>query len=234
MRSFFRDYWGLLIILLLIILSVFNSNLRDFSRTLEPVNEIHVSGELHTSDRDINNQDESEYRQNYSPILRDPQWENPNLETGNTPKGFRFKNRVDGKVDNYLQISVGWNTDVVVKLMKVNGNECIRYIYVRGGDTYKIKHIPPSQYYLKIAYGKNWRQKIDNGQIVGKFATNALYKISTDVLDYEIIYLNKEEKADGFVQHLNIPSYSVSLDVTTSDLMNNLQTNSISEEEFNK
>lgn len=136
-------------------------------------------------------------------------------------------------MDNYLEISVGDNTDVVVKLVSRKTDKCIRYVYVKGNDEYRITNIPQGEYYLKIAYGKNWRQKEMEGKIVGKFLTNAQYEIGTETLDYNIIYGSKEYTG-GYSQNYSIPSYSVSLNVVQFATLNSFETDTISESEFNE
>ncbi len=167
-------------------------------------------------------------------LLNDPTWIDPGLRTGITPDGLEFTPQKDRKMDNYLEISVGDNTDVVVKLVSSRTDNCIRYVYVKGNDTYRITNIPQGHYYLKIAYGKNWRQKEIEGKIVGKFLTNAQYEIGTETLDYNISYGSKEYTDEGYVQNYSIPSYSVSLNVVQFAALNSFDTNSISESEFNE
>lgn len=167
-------------------------------------------------------------------LLNDPTWVDPGLRTGITPAGLEFKPQKDRKMDNYLEISVGDNTDVVVKLVSSRTDNCIRYVYVKGNDTYRITNIPQGLYYLKIAYGRNWRQKEIEGKIVGKFLTNAQYEIGTETLDYNISYGSKEYTDEGYVQNYSIPSYSVSLNVVQFAALNSFDTNSISESEFNE
>ena len=167
-------------------------------------------------------------------MLKDPSWIDPGLKTGNAPEGFSFAPQKDRKMDNYLQVSVGNNTDVVVKLMNRNTDKCIRYVYVKSNDTFRINNIPQGLYYLKLAYGKNWRQKELDGKIVGKFLTGAQYDIGKETLDYNIIYEGKEYTDDGYNQNYSIPSYSVSLNVVELASFNSFETDSISESEFNE
>lgn len=157
--------------------------------------------------------------------LNDSTWVNPRLRSGSTPAGFDFTPRRDKKLDNYLEIKVGSNTDVVVKLMNRKTDQCIRYVFVRSLDTYRVKNIPEGIYYLKIAYGRNWRQKEIDGKLVGKFVSNALYKIGSEDLDYNIIY---------HTNSYQIPSYQVSLDVMNVFTADIFETEAITEEEFNK
>jgi len=159
-------------------------------------------------------------------ITNDPDWKKQYVANGDAPNCENIVARFDNDIDNYLKVNVGSNTDVVVKLMKVNASydQCIRISYVRSNDSYNIRNIPEGKYYLKIAYGKDWRQKVIAGQCYGKFMRSPLYEKGDQILDF-----NLKKNSDGY----SIPSFELSLDVIASDFDNNFRTNGISEEEFN-
>lgn len=129
-----------------------------------------------------------------------------------------------GKIDNYLEITVGMGTDVAIKVMNIKTQQCIRYVFINSGSTYKIKNIPEGKYYLKIAYGKNWLSKVINGQCIGKFIRNPMYEKGEDILDYNLQY-----NSNGY----RIPSFKLSLDVISTDISNSFNSANISENEFN-
>jgi curved DNA-binding protein CbpA len=161
-------------------------------------------------------------------------WDKINLMTGSRPDCFNFEPQYDYSLDNSLSIRVGSNTDVVIKLIEQESNLCIRYVYIRSNSNFDIKNIPQGKYYLKIAYGFDWRQKVENGVCKGKFVKNAIYKRGEEILDFNKIY--KGITNDGEYEYTNyeIPSFSLSLDVISSAFdSNNFETNNISEEEFN-
>ena len=117
----------------------------------------------------------------FSSLLKiDPNsdWEKKNYQSGVTPDCENVTPKYDYDINNYLRINVGSGTDVVVKLMKKGyyEDECIRIVYVRSGDTYEIKNIPEGRYYLKIAYGKDYRKKIVENICYVKFKKNAQYE----------------------------------------------------------
>lgn len=120
-------------------------------------------------------------------LKKDPysDWEKKNYHSGVTPECENVTPQYDYKLDNYLRINVGSGTDVVVKLMKIGyyGDECIRIVYVRSSDNYEIKNVPEGRYYLKIAYGKDYRQKIADNQCYVKFMKNAKYDKGIDILN---------------------------------------------------
>jgi len=160
-------------------------------------------------------------------------WDTTDYSTGNSPGCYNFTPKYSLSMDNKLEVSVGQNTDAVIKLINIKTEKCIRYAYIRSGDTYDVKHIPQGRYYLKIAYGKDWRQKIENGVCIGKFILNSLYKKGDDILDFNKIY-KEDQIVDGRrYRNYSIPSYSLRLDVIATDTAAHFQTNDISEDEFN-
>jgi hypothetical protein len=153
-------------------------------------------------------------------------WDAVLLTTGKTPECYNFKAKFDKSIDNKLHISVGKNSDVVIKLLNTATNSCIRYVYIRAGDDYSILNIPKGIYYTKIAYGKDWKQKIVNGKCIGKFTKDPIYKIGEQRLDFNFIYTD-----DGY----QIPSFKLTLDVTYIEKDNRrYSTDNISEEQFNE
>lgn len=136
-------------------------------------------------------------------------WEKKEYKSGATPKSFgKFKGEFDYKLDNYLKINVGKNTEVVVKLYKMGkspkDDKCVRVNYIKSSTSQYIRNIPEGEYYVKIAYGKDWRETMKSGKPFGTFTKNALYEKGQDILDYHSV-----KTAKG----INIPSYTLSLDL---------------------
>jgi hypothetical protein len=160
-------------------------------------------------------------------------WSTTNYSTGNSPSCYNFKPRFDRSINNRLAISVGSNTDAVVKLIDVETDRCIRYSYIRGDDTYTMRHIPQGKYYVKIAYGKDWRQKIVDDRCKGKFVINPLYKKGSEILDFNKIYEGVQTVDGEHYRNYSIPSYSLKLEVVDVDTSSHFQTKAISEDDFN-
>jgi hypothetical protein len=163
-------------------------------------------------------------------LKKDPNsgWNKKNYESGETPECENVDPQYDYKLDNYLKINVGSHTDVVIKLMKkqYTGDICVRIVFIRSSETYYLKNIPEGEYYLKIAYGSDWRQKIVDQQCYGKFMRNAQYEIGEERLNYNVIHKNDRDQ---------IPSFELSLDViVTRGISPTFNSNDISEAEFNK
>lgn len=151
-------------------------------------------------------------------------WKEENFSNGQLPSCYNFKPS-KSNIDNYLEINVGRGTDVAVKIMNSKTNNCIRYLFINRGTTYKAKNIPEGTYYLKIAYGMNWVSKLISGKCIGKFIKNPLYEKGQDILDFNLIH-----DKDGY----SIPSFRLSLDVIETDISNSFESENISELEFNK
>lgn len=131
---------------------------------------------------------------------------------------------IDTTIDNKLEVVVGSGTDVVIKLMSLLNGKCVRYFYINSGTTFILKNIPESLYQLKIAYGKSWLSKYENGNCIGRFLRNPIYEIGSDTLDY----FNKRTS-----NSIQIPGYKLSLDVISSGVENSFNSNKITDEEFN-
>lgn len=151
-------------------------------------------------------------------------WEEKGMENGLMPSCYNFKPKSDKSIDNNLEINVGGGTDVVVKLMNIKSEKCIRYVFINSGSSYQIRNIPQGVYYLKIAYGKEWLSKIENNQCLGKFIRNPMYEKGEDIMDFTI-----QKTYEGY----SIPSFRLSLDVISSNLSNSFSSHNISETDFN-
>jgi hypothetical protein len=163
-------------------------------------------------------------------------WEQKNYQSGETPECENVSPKYDYSLNNYLKVNIGSSTDVVIKVMNVNYQEnvCIRIIYVRGGDSFFIKNIPEGKYYLKIAYGKDFREKIIDNMCYVKFMKNAIYEKGTDILDFYKIAKPDEVNGNSVYKNWEVPSYELSLDVIATSDYNDFNAKTINESEFNR
>jgi hypothetical protein len=155
-------------------------------------------------------------------------WLPKQYETGDTPTCDQVKAEYDTNLDNHLKVTVNSSTDVMLKLMKKqsDGDVCIRTVFIESGDFTLIKNIPEGKYYLKIAYGNDWREKHIDGKCTGRFIENAQYEIGKERLNYKIVQLSNR---------VDVPSYSLSLGNRAKEGVDaSFNTETISEEEFNK
>jgi len=151
-------------------------------------------------------------------------WKETEVNNGQLPSCYNFVPK-KSRINNYLEVQVGGGTDVAIKVMNLNTDKCIRYVFINSGSTYKIRNIPEGTYYLKIAYGKDWFSKVENGQCVGKFLRNPMYEKGDDIMDFNLQYTS-----DGY----SIPSFQLKLDVIATNTMNTFSSQNISENEFNQ
>lgn len=165
-------------------------------------------------------------------------WEKKEYRSGSTPECENVNPQFDYKIDNVLRVNVGSNTDVVIKLMKIGykSDECIRIVYVRSGEKYDIKNIPEGRYYLKIAYGKDYRQKIVDNQCYVKFMKNAQYEKGSDILDFNLIKKPDTKVGREVYANWEVPSFELDLDVIVTNKYekNTFHSKNINEAEFNK
>ncbi|WP_024770843.1 SH3 domain-containing protein [Aquimarina macrocephali] len=138
-------------------------------------------------------------------------WEKKTYKSGATPKSFNFKGKFDYKLDNYLKIKVGKNTEVVVKMYKMGktkaDDQLVRVTFINSNSTQFIRNVPEGEYYLKIAYGKQWAETTKDGKKFGTFTKNALYEHSQQILDFNTVKTSKG---------INVPSYNLALDLLPS------------------
>jgi hypothetical protein len=164
-------------------------------------------------------------------------WEKKNYQSGTTPECENVNPKYDNSINNYLKINVGSGTDVVLKLIEIGNtiDQCIRVVYVRSGDTYEIKNIPEGRYYLKIAYGKDFRQKKVDNQCLIKFLKNAQYEKGVEILDFYKIRQPDSRIGNEVYKNWSIPSFELMLDViVTKGTNSSFKSSNISELEFNR
>lgn len=206
------------------ITDLWNENIK--LETINPTVEATKNGDLDktfVSQETLNVKNEKEYKKEKEKLISEG-WKDEEIENGPLSSCYNFK-PTKGNIKNSLEVIVGGGTDVSIKIMNMNTEKCIRYVFVNSGTTYNIENIPEGKYYLKIAYGKDWLSKVENGQCVGKFIKNPLYEKGEDILDFNI-----KRESNG----RSIPSYQLSLDVVSSGISNSFNSQNISESDFNK
>jgi uncharacterized protein YraI len=172
-------------------------------------------------------------------LIIDPNrdWQRTNYTTGSVPSCENIVPKDDFDIDNYLRIVVGSGTDIVVKLMKIGnyGDECIRIVFIRSNDTYEMKNIPEGRYYLKLAYGQDYRQKVEGNRCYVRFVKNAQYEKGTEILDFNLVKLPNERIGDSLYESWDVPSFEFYFDVIeTLKVAQSFKSKDISEDEFNK
>ena len=181
--------------------------------------EVEVEYEVASSGSSRNNNNADKYKD----------WDTTEYETGETPECLSIVPEFDYSLDNYLKVNnVGSNTEAVVKLIKIdnpNGEELTyRIAYIQNGDNHYMRNVPQGKYYLKIAYGSDWRETTEGGNCYGRFIKNPQYEKGGDIVDFTPIKT---------IEGMDVPSYELALDVSNSGNGNSLETEPVSEQEFN-
>jgi curved DNA-binding protein CbpA len=221
--SYWISYKSIIIVSGIIICFITIAILNDEN---SPSNNAPVNGDLNNTfiEKEIKPEitDEQKF-QNKKDSLISLGWQEQDINNGQLASCYNFKPK-KGQIDNYLEIVVGGGTDVAVKIMNLNTEKCIRYVFINSGSTYEVKNIPEGKYYLKIAYGRNWVSKVVSGQCIGKFIRNPMYEKGEDILDFNLQHYSK-----GY----RVPSFKLSLDVIATDITNSFNSENISEDSFN-
>lgn len=114
----------------------------------------------------------------------------------------------DYKLDNYIEIIVGKNTEVIVDLVDIETEKTVRTVHIKRMEEYHLKHIPEGKYRMHIVYGDEYAEETSNGICKGFFKKQTSTEVDKNILDTYIV------KTSG---GLNVPSYSISLDLPESE-----------------
>ncbi len=221
-KKYAKPSIGVVIIIIFIIFAISNKDSNSYSKNSNRPNTGNLYNETPKSITENKNY-EPDIKKDLRVEDKYEGWEEQNYKTGNKPDCFNFNPKYSN-LDNKLEV-VNGATDVVIKLINTANNKCIRYVYIKSSDSYSIKNIPEGKYVVKIAYGSDWRQKIENRKCVGKFMWNASYEEGKEILDF-----NRVREKGGY----KLPYYSLRLNVRTSSFSDQFRTNGISEESFNE
>lgn len=169
-----------------------------------------------------NQQNTSKISEVQENLINDGWYIPKSIPFGELSKEYGVKSKF-GQQDNYFDIEIGSGFDVAIKIVNKANEQCIRYVFVPENTTANIQMILQGQYYLKLAYGKDWMEHDNgNGTVEGKFTSNVSYDKSVDVFDF------------GKKNSSSIISYVLQINIKDSCLQNNFETVSISEAEFMK
>lgn len=153
-------------------------------------------------------------------------FEEISYKTGEKPKCLLSAEKYDYKIENFLKIVVGRNTNVIVKVHNTVNDECIRTVFINPGESYEIKYIPEGIYYLKIAFGNFWMEKkLADNKCEGKFQQEVYYKKGEKPLDFNTV---KTENG------IKIPNFELKLEIYKLNKKNEYKSTQITEEEFFK
>ncbi|MBR1792532.1 MAG: hypothetical protein IJ764_02715 [Bacteroidales bacterium] len=149
----------------------------------------------------------------------DEGWVISSPQQGDMPEEYGISAK-KGILDNYFDIELGGDLDMAVKIVNIETERPIRYVYVPAGSTTTINELPKGKYYLKLTYGKDWMISYDGNKTIGKFTREANYEKTTSMFDF------------GDKNTLDAVSYSLKIHIEQDSRYENLSTTEISEQEF--
>lgn len=135
-------------------------------------------------------------------------WRSVRYETGATPPCDKISPAFDNTITNKLEISVGNQIDAVIKLVKQGTDTCIRMVYIRSGEKFTMTNIPEGMYHLDMAYGREWKEQVFNGNCHGEFFVNAHVEKGKEVMDFNRVSSGRKKTTAAFI----FPTYRVTLD----------------------
>lgn len=157
----------------------------------------------------------------YQQQLLDEGWKMGNPVEGDMPEEYGVTAQL-GIVDNYFDIELGGDADMVIKIVDIQTGETVRYMFVQHNSRTTINEIPAGKYYLKFAYGNDWMSRSDGHHAEGRFTRNVVYEKSNDYFDF------------GNAGSLESVSFSLRIKVERDQRYEDFSTSTITEEEFNE
>lgn len=127
---------------------------------------------------------------------------------------------VRGILDNYFDIALGEGCEMVLKIVDVETDKSIRYVFVNENSTTTITEIPTGKYYLKMAFGRGWMVRYEGEELTGKFTDDVSYEKSDEIFDF------------GEKNSLEAVSYTLRIHVQHDSRYEGFATSEITEEEF--
>ncbi len=116
--------------------------------------------------------------------------------------------KYDNKLDNYLRITSGKSTEIIVNIISVKTQETVRIVHLKKNQAYFTRNIPQDSYNLHIQYGENYAEKTENGVCVAYFKNEKAKEIGKDILDFHTVTTKKG---------VNVPSYNITIALTEEE-----------------
>jgi hypothetical protein len=154
------------------------------------------------------------------------------LQNGEELSFPMMKRMSDPEMQNFLQVKIEADQDVMIKLMKVGKKKkdtCIRAVYIRGYDSLKIENIPRGSYYMKISYGNSPAKTTIKGETFYQFTSNIMFKQTSNIMKFA-----KTVKKDKAGDYYTFENYTVTLKVSGNEQSKDIDTKEISAEDFLK
>jgi hypothetical protein len=147
---------------------------------------------------------------------REVEPENPNvLPLGTAPFGYDVR---DG--NSTLTVDNGTNTDALVRVIRIK-HEKIRDFGIPAGNKFVADSIPPGNYVLRVAFGRDWNPKERRFNFRRSFSETQVFNVTESEWN--------EPTEDGHIVHTRATEMSITLHKVPHG---NFKTHPISEEEF--
>ncbi|WP_081415597.1 M56 family metallopeptidase [Aquimarina latercula] len=114
------------------------------------------------------------------------------------------ESRYDYKLDNYLKLTNGKNTEVIIEIINLKTLKSTRTVHLPKNTEYFVRNIPEGTYNLKIVYGEGYKKEEKNEKCVLSFTNKKIEEEGQDILDFNTVISP---------QGLNVPSYAMTLDM---------------------
>lgn len=114
------------------------------------------------------------------------------------------ESRYDYKLDNYLKLTNGKNTEVIIDIVNLETLKSTRTVHLPKDTEYFVRNIPEGTYNLKIVYGEGYKKEEKNEKCVLSFTNKKIEEEGQDILDFNTVISP---------QGLNVPSYAMTLDM---------------------
>lgn len=152
------------------------------------------------------------------------QYEETIFHTGDCPyKTYYGKGKFNRNSLSELTLINKSERDAVVLLCS-RGNNVIRNVFIKSGDTYKMKNIPNVECIIKVMYGHGWNKNKVNNQ--NSFKGGFMEDVSFSKTKWSDVFSFIPEKTANSYKY---PTYTVTLHKVING---NLKSEYISEEDF--
>lgn len=146
-------------------------------------------------------------------------WERVLHQTGDVPECSNVSPEYDFELDNFLRLKTGPGRDVIVKLMRMDSLSdyvtpntpatCIRIAYVREGESHEFTNIPEGRYFIKTAYGLDFRKLVREDKCIVKFMELAYYELDNTIMDFHVENRQTHRSEEGDFDTWDAPSYEI-------------------------
>lgn len=109
-------------------------------------------------------------------LMETTSWQSTNYKTGDAIGAFQYHPQIE-KNGSRLTIKNDHKTkDAIVKIIENDSDAIYRDVFIKNGEDTDIKNLPVGRYYLKIAWGNQWKETCIEKICFGKFMKNEAFQ----------------------------------------------------------